>query len=124
MKPAYHTNDRKPHRAPPLFSESDQSWQAYNLPLRSNVLSGFKQKREQKAMEYAFSPLVLQRKLWHSPAKKFGKLQPTGLSGQLRRVTSSRIFHTVECPVIFGPVHMRETLSQGAGHGTKEEAHS
>jgi CheY-like chemotaxis protein len=30
----------------------------------------------------------------------------------------------VECPVIFGPVHMRETLSQGAGHGTKEEAHS
>jgi hypothetical protein len=29
----------------------------------------------------------------------------------------------VECPVIFGPVHMRETLSQGAGHGTKEEAH-
>jgi hypothetical protein len=29
----------------------------------------------------------------------------------------------MECPVIFGPVHMRETLSQGAGHGTKEEAH-
>jgi hypothetical protein len=32
--------------------------------------------------------------------------------------------HELECPVIFGPVHMRETLSQGAGHGTKEEAHS
>jgi hypothetical protein len=31
---------------------------------------------------------------------------------------------SMECPVIFGPVHMRETLSQGAGHGTKEEAHS
>jgi hypothetical protein len=30
----------------------------------------------------------------------------------------------VECPAMFEPVSMRETLSQGAGHGTKEEAHT
>jgi hypothetical protein len=30
----------------------------------------------------------------------------------------------LECPVIFEPVLMRETESQGAGHGTKEEAHT
>ena len=29
----------------------------------------------------------------------------------------------VECLVIFEPVFMRETWSQGAGHGLKEEAH-
>ncbi|MDQ2832409.1 MAG: hypothetical protein M3Y50_01455 [Acidobacteriota bacterium] len=30
----------------------------------------------------------------------------------------------VECPAFFEPAFMRETLSQGVGHGTKEEAHS
>jgi hypothetical protein len=30
---------------------------------------------------------------------------------------------TLECPVFSEPVSMRETLSQGAGYGTKEEVH-
>jgi len=30
----------------------------------------------------------------------------------------------VECPGIFEPVSMRETWSQGAGNGTREEAQS
>jgi hypothetical protein len=29
----------------------------------------------------------------------------------------------VECPAFSEPVSMRETLSQGAGYGTKEEVH-
>jgi hypothetical protein len=38
-------------------------------------------------------------------------------------VSLSATIH-VECPAIFEPALMRETLSQGAGYGTREEAHA
>jgi hypothetical protein len=51
-------------------------------------------------------------------------LDPTASEPYLFMGKMQIVAPELECPVIFGPVHMRETLSQGAGHGTKEEAHS
>jgi hypothetical protein len=41
-----------------------------------------------------------------------------------KRVAECVASVVVECPAIFEPALMRETLSQGAGYGTREEAHA
>jgi hypothetical protein len=48
---------------------------------------------------------------------------PNGTTPILYLPNVSRQTLRVECPAFSEPVSMRETLSQGAGYGTKEEVH-